>query len=44
MDKDLSDHGAVPYDTSIKGVVRDLPDVDLSDHGAVPYDTSISGL
>lgn len=44
MDKDLSDHGAVPYDTSISGDVRDLPDVDLSDHGAVPYDTSISGL
>ena len=38
-DKDLVDHGAIPYDNSMTGEVRDLPDVDLSDHGAVPYAT-----
>jgi len=43
IDKDLSDHGAIPYDRSLSGYARDLPDVDLSDHGAVPYDRSLSG-
>ena len=44
MDKDLSDHGAVSYDTGLSGISRDLPDVDLSDHGAVSYDTGLSGV
>jgi len=37
MDKDLSNHGAVPYNTNLSGEARDLPNVDLSDHGDVFY-------
>ena len=43
FNKDLSDHGAVAYDDSMKGTARDLPDVDLSDHGAVAYNDSMHG-
>ena len=43
MEKDLSNHSAISYNTDFSGPTRDLPDVDLSDHGAISYNTDFSG-